>query len=65
MKIKLTPVPSAFIGIWLIRFDASNGGFAGGGTVVGGAGVVIGKREPSWKFLTNLICVLYQIIYHY
>jgi len=27
--------------------DASKGGFAGGGAVVGGAGVVIGKSDPS------------------
>lgn len=45
---QLTPVPSAFTGIWLIKLDASKGGFAGGGAVVGGAGVVIGSSEPSW-----------------
>jgi len=44
---QLTPVPSAFMGIWLIKLDASKGGFAGGGDVVGGAGVVIGKSDPS------------------
>lgn len=44
---QLTPVPSAFTGIWLIKLDASKGGFAGGGAVVGGAGVVIGSSEPS------------------
>lgn len=44
----LTPVPSAFTGIWLIRLEASKGGFTGGGDVVGGAGVVIGKSEPNY-----------------
>jgi len=46
-SFQLTPVPSAFTGIWLIKFDASKGGFAGGGAVVGGAGVVMGKSDPS------------------
>lgn len=46
-SLKLTPVPSAFIGIWFIKLDASKGGFAREGTVVGGDGVVIGNSEPS------------------
>lgn len=46
-SLQFTPIPSAFTGIWLIKLDASKGGFAGGGAVVGGAGVVIGKSDPS------------------
>ena len=42
-------MPSAVIEIWLTKLDASKGGFAGGEIVVGGDGVVIGRRDPSYR----------------
>lgn len=45
----LTFGPSSGCGILFSKFDACKSGRGGGATVVGGAGVAIGKSVPSWK----------------
>jgi hypothetical protein len=46
-RLLLTLGPSTGIGLVLIRLEASNGGFADCGVVVGGGCVVIGRRPPN------------------
>lgn len=54
MYVWLTLGPSTGTGTLLMRFEASKGGLAWGGVVVGGACVVMGKTDPNWNINTQI-----------